>query len=336
MSDAYRRAGVDIRSGHEAVERIKSHAESTHRPEVLGSLGSFGGMFELPQGYRRPVLVAGTDGVGTKLRLAFELDIHDTIGVDLVAMCANDVVVQGAEPLLFLDYLATSKVVPKKVEQIAAGIANGCRLAGCALIGGETAEMPGFYQREDYDLAGFCVGVVEKDDIVDGRAIEPGDVLIGLASSGLHSNGFSLVRRIAADAGRDQDRPFLKSLLTPTRIYVRPVLDLLSRFSIRGMSHITGGGLAENIPRMLPSGCGARLDADAWHVPEVFSWVKEAGKLSFADMIGTFNMGIGMVLCVAAGEAEAVLGSLEEQSLEAYSIGIVERGEGLSWKEPKQ
>ena len=347
MSKAYKDAGVDIEAGYAAVKRMASHVESTKRPGVLGGLGGFGGLFALPTGMEEPVLVSGTDGVGTKLRLALQLDVHDTIGQDLVAMCANDVVVQGAEPLFFLDYLATAKLDPERAEQIVAGVAAGCRLAGCALIGGETAEMPGFYHGDDYDLAGFCVGVVERSQLVDGSQIQAGDVLIGLASSGVHSNGFSLVRKLLEQVGRTGDREIAEQLLTPTTIYVKPVLSLLQAFGagsnagsaaggIKGMAHVTGGGLVENIPRMLPEGLGAQLQWGAWPVPEIFDWLQEAGDLSFADMSNTFNMGLGFVLAVPDTIAGAVLGALQKQGVAGYVVGEVVPGTGLSWKEPVQ
>lgn len=341
IGQAYKEAGVDIAAGYEAVQRITSHVESTKRPGVMGGIGGFGGLFALPEGLQQPVLVSGTDGVGTKLRLALELDVHDTIGQDLVAMCANDVVVQGAEPLFFLDYLATAKLEPQRVERIVAGIAAGCRLAGCALIGGETAEMPGFYHDDDYDLAGFCVGVVERSQLVDGSQIQQGDALIGLGSSGVHSNGFSLVRKLLRDTGRTQDQELLQTLLTPTTIYVKPVLELLQRWGtgaqgIKGMAHITGGGLVENIPRMLPQGLAAQLHWGSWPVPEIFRWLQEAGDLSSADMISTFNMGLGFVLAVPQTQATAILDDLAQMGTTAHLVGTIVPGEGLLWKEPMQ
>lgn len=336
MSEAYKRAGVNLSAGYEAVRRIKPLVEGTRRPEVLGGLGGFGGLFELPLSrYRNPVLVSGTDGVGTKLKLAFEMEKHDTVGIDLVAMCANDIVVSGAEPLFFLDYLACGKLNPAQVEAVVKGIAQGCRQAGCALIGGETAEMPGFYPEGEYDLAGFCVGIVEKEKLVTGEKIVPGDVLIGLSSSGVHSNGFSLVRRILEEKGIslktvlseiDPARSLGEVLLEPTRIYVPVVLKLLQRFAIKGMAHITGGGLVENVPRMLPENCQAHIRRDSWSPGPLFQWLARAGKVDEEDMYQTFNMGIGFVLAVAKEEAPEILKGLEELGEKGYVIGWI--GEG--------
>ncbi|WP_202080899.1 phosphoribosylformylglycinamidine cyclo-ligase [Caldalkalibacillus salinus] len=360
MSDAYKQAGVDIHAGYESVSRMKKHVQKTMRPEVLGGLGSFGGMFELPvDRYEQPVLVSGTDGVGTKLKLAFDLDRHDTIGIDAVAMCVNDIIVQGAEPLYFLDYISCGKLVPEKIEDIVAGIANGCAQAGCALVGGETAEMPGFYPDGEYDIAGFGVGVVDKKDIIDGSSIEPGDLLIGLPSSGLHSNGYSLVRKILLDThhmdleapvvtqpGKNVDtlddidgpRPTLgDTLLTPTRIYVKQVLALLESFNIKGMAHITGGGFYENIPRMLPKHAQAEIDVGSWPVPDIFTLLKDKGDLTAQDMFNTFNMGIGFVLCVPNEEAVDVIRRVKELGEEAYLLGRIVKGQqevtlaGVQW-----
>jgi len=337
--DAYREAGVDIEAGNRAVERMKRHVQRTFRPEVLSGLGGFGALFRLDTArYRKPVLVSGSDGVGTKLMLAQALDRHGTIGIDAVAMCVNDVVVQGAEPLFFLDYLALGKVIPEKVEQIVAGVAEGCRQAGCALIGGETAEMPGMYAPEEYDIAGFAVGVAEADKLVDGRRIRAGDRLIGLASSGLHSNGFSLVRHLLLEkAGFNLRQPLDELdgrelgevLLTPTRIYVKTVLGLLERHDIKGMAHITGGGFLENIPRILPQGLGAEIWLGAWPVPPVFRLLGQVGQLSPAECYRTFNMGIGLVLAVAPEEAEAVLDAARRLGEEAFLIGQVMPGKGV-------
>lgn len=343
MSDAYRRAGVDLAAGYETVERIKHHAARTRRAEVLSGLGAFGGLFALPAGYREPVLVSGTDGVGTKLKIAFLLDQHETIGTDCVAMCVNDVVAQGAEPLFFLDYLATGKLHPEQVEAVIKGIADGCGLAGCALIGGETAEMPGMYDDGEYDVAGFCVGIVERAHIVTGERVRAGDVLIGLASSGLHSNGFSLVRQQLIDSypARLQERvpwgeqTWGEVLLTPTRIYVRTVLSLLTRFSIHGMAHITGGGLYENIPRFLPAGTKVEIEWGAWPVPDVFLALREEGRLSFPEMARVFNMGIGFVLAVPEQEAEAVLKEADTLGEQAYRLGRVVAHEGVPTVELK-
>jgi phosphoribosylformylglycinamidine cyclo-ligase len=334
MSEAYKQAGVDIHAGYESVERIKKHVKRTMRPEVLAGLGGFGALFELPiDKYKKPVLVSGTDGVGTKLKLAFAMDRHDTIGIDAVAMCVNDIVVQGAEPLYFLDYLATGKVFPEKIEAIVKGIADGCEQAGCALIGGETAEMPGLYQEGEYDIAGFSVGIVEKDQIVDGSKIEPGDILIGLPSSGMHSNGFSLIRKVLLEqegmdlaATYNENETLGEALLTPTRIYVKPVLELLKKFQINGMSHITGGGFIENIPRMLPEQCDAEVDVGSWPIPPLFQLLQEKGKISHEDMFSTFNMGIGLVLAIKNEHAIEAIQFLETIGEKAYLIGRIGRG----------
>ncbi len=337
--DAYREAGVDIAAGNAAVERMKRHVQRTFRPEVLTGLGGFGALFRLDVArYRRPVLVSGADGVGTKLKLAQLLDRHDTIGIDAVAMCVNDIVVQGAEPLFFLDYLALGKVVPEKVEHIVAGVAEGCVQAGCALIGGETAEMPGMYGPDEYDIAGFAVGVVEEDRLVDGRRIRPGDRLIGLASSGLHSNGYSLVRRLLLEqAGYDLRQPLAELggrelgevLLTPTRIYVKTVLRLLEQHDIKGMAHITGGGFLENIPRMLPDGLGVEVELGRWPIPPIFTLLERIGELSRTECYRTFNMGIGLVLAVAPEEVDGVLATARELGEEAYVVGQVVTGSGV-------
>jgi phosphoribosylformylglycinamidine cyclo-ligase len=340
MSEAYKAAGVDIDAGNETVERIKKHVQRTFRQEVMGGLGGFGGLFRLGGGWRDPVLVASTDGVGTKLKVAFALDRHDTIGIDCVAMCVNDVVVQGAEPLFFLDYLATGKLSPEQAEAVVKGIADGCEQAGCALIGGETAEMPGMYPPGEYDVAGFCVGVAERERLIPAETICSGDLLIGLASSGLHSNGYSLARKVLLD---DHKLPFDEkvpggsqtlgeALLEPTRIYVKTLLSLRSRFEIKGAAHITGGGLVENVPRVLPEGCRAMVDRNTWEVPPVFHWIAELGALSEEDLFRTFNMGVGMVLIVPADEANRVLQEARELGEQATVIGEVVRGEkGLGW-----
>lgn len=334
MSEAYKQAGVDIHAGYESVERIKKHVKRTMRPEVLSGLGGFGALFELPiDKYKKPVLVSGTDGVGTKLKLAFAMDRHDTIGIDAVAMCVNDIVVQGAEPLYFLDYLACGKVYPEKIEAIVKGIADGCEQAGCALIGGETAEMPGLYQDGEYDIAGFSVGIVEKEQIIDGSKIEAGDLLIGLPSSGMHSNGFSLIRKILLEqegldleASYNETETLGEALLRPTRIYVKPVLELLKKFQVKGMSHITGGGFIENIPRMLPEQCEAEVDVGSWPVPPLFQLLQEKGKISHEDMFSTFNMGIGLVLAVKNEQAIEAIQFLETMGEKAYLIGRVGKG----------
>jgi phosphoribosylformylglycinamidine cyclo-ligase len=314
---------------------MKKHVQKTFRPEVLTGLGGFGALFQLNAGrYEEPVLVSGTDGVGTKLKLAFALDKHDTIGIDAVAMCVNDIVVQGAEPLFFLDYLACGKVVPEKIETIVRGIASGCQQAGCALIGGETAEMPGMYAPEEYDIAGFAVGIVDKKRLIDGSKIREGDVLIGLASSGVHSNGFSLVRKMLLEDkswGLNDEIPELggclgEVLLRPTKIYVKPVLHLLKEIEIKGMSHITGGGFIENIPRVLPEGLNADIIQGSWPVPPIFTLLQREGNLRPWEMYRTFNMGIGMVLAVAPEDAERAVRILEQQGEQAYRIGQVTRG----------
>jgi len=326
MSEAYKKAGVDLNAGYEAVKRIKEHVARTTRPEVLGDVGGFGGLFALPPArYSQPVLVAGTDGVGTKLKLAFTLGKHDTVGIDLVAMCVNDVVAQGAEPLFFLDYCATGRLQPRIVAEVVKGIADGCIEAGCALIGGETAEMPGFYHNDEYDLAGFCVGIVEKDRIITGGGIAVGDAVIGLPSSGVHSNGFSLVRRIVDENGLDLQEIGME-LLTPTRIYVRPVLSLLGQFPVSGIAHITGGGFIENIPRILPPGCSCAIELGSWPVPPIFAKLQQYGKLPLEEMFNVFNMGIGMVIVVKAELANAVIDYLHAHSWTAYLIGTIVPG----------
>ena len=333
----YAAAGVNIDAANRAVDLMRDAVRRTFRPEVLADIGGFGGLFAFPaRRYSEPVLVAGTDGVGTKLRVAFLMDRHDTVGIDLVAMCVNDILVQGAEPLFFLDYLAVGQLVPEKVAAIVGGVAEGCRQAGCSLIGGETAEMPGFYDPDEYDLAGFAVGVVERFRIVDGSAIRPGDVLVGLASAGLHSNGYSLARRCFFDlAGYTVDThlPDLgctvgEEMLRPTRIYVRPVLAALQRFAIRGMAHITGGGLTENVPRILPPGLKAVIETRAWQVPPVFRCIQEIGGVAETEMWRTFNMGIGFVLVVPEKEARDVQAFLAAAGESAWIIGRVEAGEG--------
>jgi len=329
---SYKDAGVDIDAGNALVERIKQVARRTSRPEVLGGLGGFGALCEIPAGYRQPVLVAGTDGVGTKLRLAMDMGIHDTIGIDLVAMCVNDLVVAGAEPLFFLDYYATGALAVDTAAAVVTGIGRGCELAGCALVGGETAEMPGMYEGEDYDLAGFCVGVVEKSEIIDGSAVRAGDVLLGLASSGPHSNGYSLIRKILERSGDNLDQPMGETtlgqaLLAPTTIYVRELLDLRNQVELKALSHITGGGLLENLPRVLPAGCRAVIDTDSWQWPPVFKWLQARGNVDTREMYRTFNCGVGMVLCVAEAERDAALARLSASGLQAWEIGRITEGE---------
>jgi phosphoribosylformylglycinamidine cyclo-ligase len=327
----YRDAGVDIDAGDELVERIKPLVRRALRREVLAGIGGFGALVELPAGYRHPVLVSGTDGVGTKLRLAIDTGRHDTIGIDLVAMCANDVVVQGAEPLFFLDYYATGKLRVAVAEAVVRGIVEGCVQAGAALVGGETAEMPGMYHGEDYDLAGFCVGVVEKDAIIDGSRVAAGDAIIGLASSGPHSNGYSLIRRLLSAAGATPEtllegRPLYERLLAPTRIYVKSLLALMRAQTVHGLAHITGGGLTDNIPRTLPEGLEAVLERDRWRRDPVFDWLQRAGEIAPLEMYRTFNCGIGMAIVVAAERAAAALELLTAQGETACIIGEVRRG----------
>ena len=331
----YRDAGVDIDAGDELVERIKPAVRRTQRPEVLAGVGGFGAMIEIPQGrWQRPVLVAGTDGVGTKLRLAIETGLHDGVGQDLVAMCANDVVVQGAEPLFFLDYYATGRLSVAVAERVIAGIAEGCVQAGCALVGGETAEMPGMYADGDYDLAGFCVGVVERDRIIDGSRVRPGDAIVGLASSGPHSNGYSLIRRLIADSGANATTEvggerLLERLMVPTRIYVRSILALAASAPVAAVAHITGGGLTDNIPRVLPEGCGARLDRSALLREPVWGWIQRAGRIADAEMHRTFNCGIGMIVVLPAAAADTALATLRASGESAEIIGEITAAEGV-------
>lgn len=328
----YKDAGVDIEAGNSFVQKIKPLVKSTFRPEVMTEIGGFGGLFSLNSAkYKNPVLVSGTDGVGTKLKLAFLADRHDTVGIDLVAMCVNDIVLQGAEPLFFLDYLATGKLDPDKAAQIVAGIAEGCRQAGCALIGGETAEMPGFYADGEYDIAGFTVGVVEKDLIIDGSSITVGNKLIGIGSSGLHSNGYSLARNIIFDRMGltinspmpDSSKTVGEELLTPTRIYVRSVMNLIKDFKVNGIVHITGGGLIENVPRVLPKSCSAHFKLDSWEIPSIFTIMQKAGNVEQNEMYRTFNMGIGMVLAVAEADVDDILSRLSGLGEQAWLIGEV-------------
>ena len=320
----YRDAGVDINAGNELVKRIAPACRATHRPETLSRIGGFAALSELPAGYEHPVLVSGTDGVGTKLKLAIDHDRHETVGQDLVAMCANDVLACGAEPFLFLDYYATGKLEVDLAERVIKGIAQGCQLAGCALAGGETAEMPGFYQEGDYDLAGFCLGVVEKSRILDGRHIAVGDQLVGLASSGPHANGYSLIRRILETCAERPEPAMLEALLAPTRIYAKAVLALLAEAEVRGMAHITGGGFPENLPRMLANEDDAILiRTSSWERPEAFTWLQKAGAINEAEMLRTFNCGIGFVLCLPAGEAEAAVKLLERHGERAAVIGEI-------------
>jgi phosphoribosylformylglycinamidine cyclo-ligase len=320
----YRDAGVDIDAGNELVKRIAPACKATHRPELLTGLGGFAALAAMPTRYQQPVLVTGTDGVGTKLKLAIDHDRHDTVGQDLVAMCVNDVLVTGAEPFLFLDYYATGQLDVDTAERVITGIARGCELAGCALVGGETAEMPGFYAANDYDLAGFCVGVVERNAIVSGHDIEIGDSLIGLSSSGPHSNGYSLIRRVIEQGGVDTAEALLDQLMAPTRIYARSVLALGQALNVRGMAHITGGGLLENLPRMFAGrDLGALIDVDGWRRPDIFSWLQQAGNIEELEMLRTFNCGVGFVICVAANDAERAREQLESLGETARIIGRV-------------
>ena len=333
---SYRDAGVDIDAGDALVDRIKPLAKRTMRPEVLGGIGGFGALFELSKKYKEPVLVSGTDGVGTKLKLAFQLNKHDTVGQDLVAMSVNDILVQGAESLFFLDYFACGKLDVDTAADVVKGIARGCELAGCALIGGETAEMPGMYPAGEYDLAGFAVGAVEKADIIDGSKIVPGDVVLGLASSGAHSNGYSLIRKIIERAGTDMDapfhgRPFRDVVMEPTRIYVKPMLAVMQAMPgvVKGMAHITGGGITENVPRILREELTARIDGDTWALPQMFRWLQFAGGVNQDEMYRVFNCGIGMVVIVSAADAEAAEAKLTAAGETVYRIGVIDtRREG--------
>jgi phosphoribosylformylglycinamidine cyclo-ligase len=332
-SISYKDSGVDIDAGTALVERIKGVAKRTRRPEVMAGLGGFGALCELPEGYKKPVLVSGTDGVGTKLRLAMDLGRHDTIGIDLVAMCVNDLIVAGAEPLFFLDYYATGKLNIDVAADVVTGIGEGCLQSGCSLVGGETAEMPGMYEGEDYDLAGFCVGVVEKDDIIDGSNVATGNSLIGLASSGPHSNGYSLIRKIlevnslsASNGDLDQEVggiPLKDALMAPTRIYVKSLLNLMKHVPVHALSHITGGGLLENLPRVLPENSCAVIDTASWEIPAVFKWLQQAGNVEQTEMYRTLNCGVGMVICVDADQQEQALQLLRDAGEDAWVIGHV-------------
>lgn len=333
----YRSAGVDIAAGQAFVNKIRQSVQSTYRPEVLGGLGGFGGCFQLPGGYQEPVLVSGTDGVGTKLKIAHALHRHDTIGIDLVAMCVNDILTCGAEPLFFLDYLATGKLDTEQLAEVVAGVAAGCQESHCALLGGETAEMPGFYVPGEYDVAGFCVGIVEKQKMLNGSQVEIGDVVIGLASQGVHSNGYSLVRKIVETQGLTwQDCPPIfegmslgEVFLTPTRIYVQPILGALqSGMEIHGMAHITGGGLPENLPRCLNQNQSIQIDGESWKIPPVFDWLKQTGDVAVADMFATFNMGIGFAILVPPDTVESALTWFQRQNIDAYVIGEAIAGDG--------
>lgn len=333
----YKDAGVDVEAGYEAVRLMRNDVKKTFRPEVLTDIGGFGGLFALnKEKYEEPVLVSGTDGVGTKLKIAFLMDKHDTIGIDCVAMCVNDVVCSGAEPLFFLDYIALGKNRPEKVAQIVKGVSDGCVQAGCALIGGETAEMPGFYPDNEYDVAGFAVGAVDRKKIIDGKSIKAGDKLIGISSSGLHSNGYSLVRKILAPSREklSEDVKILgntlgEELLKPTKIYVKTVLELKSRYNIKGISHITGGGFYENMPRMLPEGLGIKIRKDTWPVLPIFGLLQSLGNVDEKDMFNTFNMGIGLAIAVEASIAKEVVSFINKEKEEAYIIGDIVEGSGV-------
>ncbi len=339
MAINYEKAGVSLEAGYEVVRRIKQHVASTKRPGWMGGIGSFGGMFDLASlGIKEPVLVSGTDGVGTKLKIAFAMDKHDTIGIDAVAMCVNDVLAQGAEPLFFLDYVALGHNIPEKVEAIVSGVAEGCRQAGCALIGGETAEMPGMYADGEYDIAGYTTGVVEKSKLIDGTKVKAGDVLVGIASSGVHSNGFSLVRKVVADAGLslDERRPELDGavlgevLLTPTNIYVKEVLEVIRNCDVHGVAHITGGGFDENIPRILRPGQGIEVEEGTWEILPIFKALEQWGGIPHREMFNIFNMGIGMVLSLDAAEADKAVGILSKAGRQASVIGRVTDTEGVN------
>ncbi|MCK4742422.1 MAG: phosphoribosylformylglycinamidine cyclo-ligase [Sulfuriflexus sp.] len=332
---SYRDAGVDIDAGNKLIDHIKPIAAATKRDGVVSGLGGFGALFEIPSHYKQPILVSGTDGVGTKLKLAIDLNLHSTIGIDLVAMCANDLIVQGAEALFFLDYFATGKLDLDVATDVIKGIGVGCKQAGCALTGGETAEMPGMYGKGDYDLAGFCVGVVERDQIIDGSKVAAGDVILGIASSGPHSNGYSLVRKIIEVSGAsltdDFDGTTLgETLLAPTRMYVKPLLELCKQVDVHAMAHITGGGLPENLPRVLPDNANAKIDTNSWQRPAIFKWLQEQGNVEDFEMLRTFNCGIGMVVCVAADDAEKAMAVITEQGEQVVQIGEIVAGDADS------
>ena len=331
---SYRDAGVDIDAGDRLVENIKPFAKRTLRPEVLGGLGGFGALVEIGKNYRNPVLVSGTDGVGTKLKLAFDWDLHDTVGIDLVAMSVNDILVQGAEPLFFLDCFACGKLDVDRATAVIKGIAQGCEQSGCALIGGETAEMPGMYPEGEYDLAGFAVGVVEKERIISGQNIRAGDVLLGLASNGAHSNGYSLIRKIIDRAQPDLDAEFdggktlRQTVIAPTRLYAKPLLAAMKEFEIKGMAHITGGGISENLPRVLPQNCTAHVDAKSWEMPKLFQWLQKEGNIAAAEMYRTFNCGIGMIVVAAHDKAEVLADFLRQQGETVYRLGEIRERQG--------
>lgn len=334
----YKQAGVDVTAGYKSVELIKESVKSTLRPEVVGGLGGFGGLFDLSaaKNMKRPILVSGTDGVGTKIKLAFLADKHSTVGIDCVAMCVNDIICSGAEPLFFLDYIACGKNYPEKIAEIVKGVAKGCALAGCALIGGETAEHPGLMPEDEYDLAGFTVGIMDAEKVIDGKSIKAGDVLIGIASSGIHSNGYSLVRKIfnptednINDYYEELGQTLGEALLTPTKIYVKSVLDLISKVEVKGISHITGGGFIENVPRMLPEGAKAVIEEGSYPIPPIFTLLEEKGGVERMSMYNTFNMGIGMVICTSEENAQKAMEILKENGETAYKIGKIAEGSGI-------
>ncbi|MCF6765479.1 phosphoribosylformylglycinamidine cyclo-ligase [Thiotrichales bacterium 19S3-7] len=338
QSLSYKEAGVNIDAGNTLVKRISHHAKSTHRKEVLTSLGGFGALFELPLNqYKNPVLVSGTDGVGTKLKLALEMDQHDTIGIDLVAMCVNDLIVTGAEPLFFLDYYATGQLDIDVAESVIQGISTGCLKANCSLVGGETAEMPGMYTKSDYDLAGFCVGIIEKENIISGKSIQSGDVLIALGSSGIHSNGYSLVRKVIQHTNANLSDAFDGStlgdvLLKPTKIYVQSILELVAQHHIKGIAHITGGGITENLPRILPETIQAHINLSSFELAPIFQWLKEKGNIQTNEMLKTFNCGVGMILCVPSDEVSAVIKTATDLGEVAWQIGYIEQSEEVTPK----
>ncbi|HHF2872709.1 TPA: phosphoribosylformylglycinamidine cyclo-ligase [Vibrio diabolicus] len=329
---SYKDAGVDIDAGNALVDRIKGAVKRTRRPEVMGGIGGFGALCELPTKYKQPLLVSGTDGVGTKLRLALDMNKHDTIGIDLVAMCVNDLIVQGAEPLFFLDYYATGKLDVDTAADVVSGIAEGCVQAGCALIGGETAEMPGMYEGEDYDVAGFCVGVVEKEDVIDGTKVAAGDALIAVGSSGPHSNGYSLIRKILEVSGADKNEELVgrtigEHLLEPTKIYIKSALKMIEKHDIHAISHITGGGFWENIPRVLPEGTKAVIDGNSWEWPVIFKWLQEKGNVDTHEMYRTFNCGVGLIVALPKDQADAAVALLKEEGENAWVIGQIAQAE---------
>ncbi len=336
MAISYKDSGVDVERGYRAVKLMRDHVKSTYTEGVLGDIGSFGGFFQMPKGLKEPVLVSGTDGVGTKLKYAFIADKHDTIGIDAVAMCVNDIVCQGAKPLFFLDYFATGKLSPEVVATVVSGVAEGCRQSGAALIGGETAEMPGFYPEGEYDIAGFAVGVVDKKKIINGSKIKSGDVLIGIKSSGVHSNGYSLVRKLWGEDKEELEKyddrlgcRVIDALLTPTKIYVNSILQLIEKVKVKGIAHITGGGFIENIPRIFPEGIGCRINTKSYEVPAIFKIMQSKAKLSKEEIYNTFNMGIGMVVCVAKKDVEAAIAQLESTGEQCVVIGKTVKGSGV-------